>query len=146
MTQPSYTYAQVKADPSLVANVSLWGIDGEERLTDEDIDDRIDRIVDDMHPDLPSGEVEIIGFAKTRVDAGSLADDVLYRTLSCLDEEYGDPDGDETDRTPAMKEAAAVFVAAILAEYTTWTCESVIHVTVDLAKWAAQHAGLSDKV
>lgn len=57
---------------------------------------------------------------------------VLARILDDLDDEYGDPDGDHTESTPGMMEAAKAFVEAVCREYAPWACErtgEVVQVT-----------------
>ena len=51
------------------------------------------------------------------------AENYLERILEDLDEEYGDPEGDTTEPTDAMKRAALAFVDAVFREYEPWNCE-----------------------
>ena len=59
--------------------------------------------------------------------------------LDALDEEYGDPDGNETKPTASMMEAERVFIEAVLTEYTVWQCEGVYTEEVDATAWLAEH-------
>lgn len=52
-----------------------------------------------------------------------IAEDLLDRLLERLDEENSDPDGDNTEPTAPMKDAAKTFVEAVVSGYFVWACE-----------------------
>lgn len=56
-------------------------------------------------------------------DRVSFAENYLERILEDLDEEYGDPEGDATRPSDAMKRAALAFVDSVFKEYEPWNCE-----------------------
>ena len=70
--------------------------------------------------------------------ASTIAERVIDDTLCWLDEQYGNPDGPESNlATQAMKDAALAFGRAMVAEYVPWTCEptgEVIEYTREQAK------------
>ncbi len=80
----------------------FWGHPDQERLSATDEDDAIEAILDDMEPPFPE-KITVAGFAKTEVDISKL--DPLERVLEYMDEEYGDPDGDPSKPTEAMRRA-----------------------------------------
>jgi len=55
--------------------------------------------------------------------AEMIAQKAIEDALECLDEEYGNPDGDPSDPTDAIKEAAMGFGCAIVLDYRSWQCE-----------------------
>ena len=116
-----------------------WGLPDSERLVHSTPDEAIEEILDQASCPLADyGEVVVVGYANVEPvwKAASILEDFLDR----LDEEYGDPDGDITEPTEAMKQAADAFVRAVLAEYQTWVCEPTgEQVRVDALKWAQEH-------
>lgn len=68
-----------------------------------------------------------------------LAERALDQFLEDLDEEYGDPDGDNTEPTETMKAASLAFADAILKEYTPFFCEPTGEV-VEITKQEAEEA------
>ena len=69
--------------------------------------------------------------------AKKLGENALEIALEYLDEEYGDPEGDYSASTPAMKAAAQKLGQVIVAEYQSWMCEptgEVVKVTREEAK------------
>lgn len=80
----------------------------------------------------------LAGFARMEPDAERWPESVLEDFLNCLDENYGNPD-DYTDPTEGMKEAAKVFVEAVLKEYTAWACIEVCRKVIDVHAWVRYH-------
>lgn len=56
-------------------------------------------------------------------NSASLATLALNHMLEELDELYSDPEGDATEPTQAMKEAAKAFADAVVKDYVSWECE-----------------------
>lgn len=56
--------------------------------------------------------------------AAAIADNALERVLEALDLELGDPDGEATEPTEAMRLAAREFARTVCMEYVSWTCEA----------------------
>ena len=74
--------------------------------------------------------------------AKSIAESAIEDALERLDEEYADPDGDYTEATEKVKEAALAFGRAVVANYVAWTCEptgEVIEYTRDQAEREEEH-------
>lgn len=66
-----------------------------------------------------------------------IAIDAIAEALERLDEEYGDPEGDDTIATVEMEAAALAFGRAIVAGYEPWLCDptgEVIEYTRERAK------------
>ena len=117
-------------------NDTLYGLEDQERL-DLDPDDVIDRVIDDAASfagesfdaiaerlDWPLKVKVYKRMSLGGVDLTlTIATTALERTLDDLDENYGDPDGDYSDPTEAMKSAARAFARAVLADYVPWACE-----------------------
>jgi len=114
----------------------LWGSPDEERLEYADEDVAIEAILDGIDGPLPE-TITICGFARMEVDTLRL--NPLEDCLETLDEEYGDPDGEYSESTEAMKEAERVFLAAIKKEYTTWACEEVCRKEITVADWVKEN-------
>lgn len=115
-------------------DIVFWDSEDEERLTYSEQDDAIECLLDGTDP-LPE-KLEICGYARMELPkAESLVSHVLDHLMETLDKEYADPEGSYTDATDGMKEAAKVFVAAVLDEYTNWACELVKRETIDVMEW-----------
>lgn len=120
---------------------TLYGTEDQERL-----DESVEEVIQDLLDGLDEGETAKIGWpikviVYRRVDLSKqvvrLADIVLADLLERLDEDNSDPDGDGTEPTATMRQAARQFVSAVLAEYVPWACEptgEVIEVTREQAK------------
>ena len=84
------------------------------------------------------GELEVFGYRLIQVTApprpGCL-EDLLER----LDEEYGDPGGNGTEASPAMKAAEAAFVAAVIADFEPWACERFTSTKIDPVAWVREN-------
>jgi len=137
----------------------LYGLKDWEQLEDS-VEEVVEKVFEDHCEEVGEGEdvtagrlnwpLEILVFKRMDVggeaEAQRIASDALERTLERLDEEYGDPDGDTTDATDAMKEAALVFGRAVVAEYVPWQCEptgEVIKVTREEAMEKEGNASLA---
>jgi len=114
----------------------LWGSPDEERLVYTDEDVAIEAILDGIDGPLPE-TITICGFARMEIDTLRLIP--LEDCLETLDEEYGDPDGEYSESTEAMKEAERVFLAAIKKEYTPWACEEVCRKEITVADWVKEN-------
>ena len=114
----------------------FWGQADEERLSYTDEHECIEGILDDIDDPLPE-KITICGFA--RMEVATLCLNPLENCLETLDEEYGDPDGEYSESTEAMKEAERVFLAAIKKEYTTWMCEEVCRKEIIVADWVKEN-------
>lgn len=114
----------------------FWDTPDRENLRYSTESDAIEGILDDLEKPFPE-IIEIAGFARMVPSEGyfCILDDVLER----LDEEFGDPDGDHFEPTPAMKEAEKAFVEVIRREYKPWMCEEVCRKTINVAEWIKQN-------
>lgn len=132
------TYEELIADDATYEAVRWWGKEDDGSLTHEDFQDAIEEIIDDRHPDPPEGTIEVYGFVSMGINQPFQAEIALLHLLEMLDEEHADPDGGNTLATATMKEAAAVFVGAVCAEYKTWMCVPAVCVTVDVLAWCQE--------
>lgn len=125
-----------------------YGLDSQERL-DMEAEEVIKRLIDDAC--LKAGEpfdaiaarltwpIKVIVFRRMSVLGLSsiIADRALENALELLDEKHADPDGDATEPTSRMIEAAAAFGKAVTEDYVSWACEStgvVIEFTLEQAR------------
>ncbi len=132
-----------------MADPTFWSCrDDEEQLSHTDRDEAVEAYLDDLlNPGMTAAEVleelpgtvDVFGFARAEIDAGRWAKLCTEELLHCLDDEYGDPNGDFTKPNEAMLAAANAFVAAVLAEYEPWMCEQVHKETVKVEPWVREH-------
>ena len=117
--------------------IDFWGCEDDEVLTHTEMDVAIEEELDARNgiDGLPR-TLEICGFVRAdKPTAESLLDNGLEYLLEYLDDNYGNPE-EYTVPTDTMKEAAKVFVQAVLNEYTVWSCSIVKRKTIDVAQWA----------
>jgi len=100
-------------------------IDSDHRLSAESIKEAVKEHIGI----LPAGEalpdnVRVTGYSK-KVLKGDDIDSTLDNMLEQLDEKYGDPDGDFSEPTKAMREAFAVFKKVVIQEYDVLSYETV---------------------
>jgi len=130
MSNPMCVTELVEDPPDL-----LYGLEGQETL-DLDPEGVIDRMLDDAcyAPGEPfdkiaeriSWPVKVYEYRRMRInmaERANLAGGMLCELLYRLDENYRDPDGNETKPMPEMQVAAIAFVNAVLKLYHVWTCE-----------------------
>ena len=94
----------------------LYGVDGQEYLDSCPYDC--------VQNDLANGEATfpITVFEYDRQVATIDEEYLIYEVIRELDEEYGDPDGDDTEISDGMKKAVRDFTKAITDEYFVWLC------------------------
>jgi hypothetical protein len=114
------------------------------QLTDTDLNEAIENFLDHIHPELPE-TVEVYGWRRVPVKASdTLAAQLVERVLEDLDEQYGDPDGDNTEINDVMRDAGWACVDAIVAEYqrTSWPHEidKDFKMEVNTREWMKEHA------
>jgi len=125
--------------------IEYWSVGEQERLSHETIDEAVEWFLDGvgggmegLRPFMVS-TVDVIGYARMEPGVDFLESCLLEHALEALDEEHGDPDGGSDEATEAMKAAEKVFIQAILAEYTPWTCEQVCTTEVNVGEWVRKH-------
>lgn len=114
----------------------VWAEAGAERSRHLDIASAIEEIVDGLGA-LPDSDDECIvveGWTRRSAE-GFLDGSIIERALESLDDEFGDPDGGYSEPTPAMREAEAAFIRAVLAEYPVWSCYTAVLVRVPVLPW-----------
>ena len=117
---------------------TFYGHPDRERLYATTVDEAIEEYVDGS--DLPEKPREdwpdTVTIARFHPMKATLdASDVLERILEELDEDYGDWETEPDKPTEKMKEAAQVFVDAILAEYRVFNLESDTRAEYSLREW-----------
>ena len=122
-----------------MSDSNWWGTKDSERLIHRTPDEAIEEMLDQVPCPIDDfGEVVVAEYAPMKCSAD--AERVLERLLESLDDEYGDPDGDYTEPTDSMKQAAEAFVRAVVAEYTPWACEPTGNeVRVNALDWVREH-------
>jgi hypothetical protein len=109
----------------------IYGRDEDETLR-ESPEDVLDRWIDDVAcEDFEQAASRVTWPMKVRVyrranhwrERNGFAAVFLERILDDLNEEFGDPDGDGTKPTDAMKRAALSFVDVVFKEFEPWACE-----------------------
>ncbi len=110
--------------------VTYWDREDQENLTHEDFDEAVESILDGMCLPLPA-KLQMCGYA--RLEIGDL--NILEELLDNLDVEYSDREGDPTEPTKAMVEAAESLESIIERDYHVWACEIVERREVDVAEW-----------
>lgn len=119
----------------------LYGLEDDEHLS-MSIKEVLDRVIDAHRcPESETWEraakrvewpVSIHEFK--RMTPSHTAEDIAERcildVMDTLDAEYGDPDGDATEPTEAVKASALAFGKAVLADYVSWACEKTGKVIV----------------
>jgi hypothetical protein len=114
------------------------------QLTDTDPNEAIENFLDNIHPELPE-TVTVYGWRRAPVNASNtLAAQLVERVLEDLDEQYGDPDGDNTEINDVMRDAGWACVDAIVAEYqrTSWPHEidKDFKMEVNTREWMKENA------
>lgn len=107
----------------------------QERLSSVEPDVAVCEWLDQHEIEFWPDELPVYGFRRMRFEFD--AERILARALEDADEEHGDPDGDGTEPTEAMKDAALAFVEVLDREYVTWACEreKAPVLTVNVAEW-----------
>lgn len=118
----------------------LWRVKGDDGPCNDDLGETIDLHLEAIDRELWPEILEIECFRQSVVPETFLASVALDRVLECLDEEFGNPDGDYSDPTDAMKAAEAVFIKAVLFEYSVWSCEETGEVErVNVLEWVREN-------
>jgi hypothetical protein len=129
----------------------MYGHPGDEQLLVDDLDELIERVLDDAVEKVgESFDViadRIVWPVKVNVyrrmvvsdkDKSHLAEVLLEDLLDRLDEEHGDPNGDGHSKSePEMLAAARAFVDSVVSKYKVWACEptgAVIEISREQAK------------
>lgn len=82
-------------------------------------------------------------YAPMEPNVDDFADRVLTHLLEAVDEQYGDPDGnEENEPTDDMEAAAKVFVKAVLKECHIWACEEIGSDNIDPLEWISKNRPL----
>lgn len=116
--------------------IIFWDTDDVEYLTHTEQDDAIESLLDGVGDiDKLPETLEIYGYARQLPKVNTWAVNILDRFLENLDEEYGNPDGNYTESTDSMKEAAEKFVTTVLDDYVSWVCDIVAHKTINVKEW-----------
>lgn len=125
----------------------FWDCRDAEELTHDNIDDAVEDFVESWcEPDiklqqlldhLPE-EITVTGYEHDEVDMDAKAEWVLTELLENLDEDYSNPNA-STDVTPKMKEAARVFVKAIMEDYVVWPCHETCTAKVNTLEWLKEN-------
>lgn len=130
------------------APVYMWGEPGAERLTDDEPDDAIEAevekyLIEDGPPREDGSQkwsdpetVTVAVYERRRLPENfANPKDVTLHALEDLFD-YTDPnDPHDPDPSPAMIEAARVFLAVVREEFPVWACDEVEEFEIDVADW-----------
>ena len=114
-------------------HVDYWDQKDTEVLNYTDIDEAMEGILDDLDPGGCPETLTLVGYVRMKPTLDPIG--IVDNILEGLDETYGDMDGDYTDATEKMKEAAEVFCKVVLSEYSAWACEPVAKKTINVKEW-----------
>lgn len=105
--------------------------------------DAVERAVENAEDetDAEVTEVKVAAWRRPAVPPSFLRGSVLEHALERLDEEFGDPDGDDTEPTAEMRAVEKKFIDDLLALYKPEILEAVEIVRVDVAEWRALRGG-----
>ncbi len=100
-----------------------YGYEGQERLVDDPAD-VVDNLVtgEEDYQDYPI-KVHVFRPMEAIGSPTDYAIRILEELLETLDDEYGDPDGDNTKPTKKMREASLELAKVMKEEYVSWMCE-----------------------
>lgn len=82
----------------------------------------------------PLDVVQMHAFKKKEMSADWFAEDAIDNLIMRLDEEYGNY-GDPTEITQKMKDAASVFVKAVIADYDIYQHEPIGSIAVKVSDY-----------
>ncbi|MEC7119351.1 MAG: hypothetical protein VXW65_05565 [Pseudomonadota bacterium] len=82
----------------------------------------------------PLDVVQIHAFKKKEMSVDWFVEDAIENLMMRLDEEYGNYD-DPTEITQKMKDAASVFVKAVVADYDIWQHEPIGSVEIKVSDY-----------
>lgn len=124
----------------------FWTVEeaGEERFTYTTIDEVVSAYLDELST-FPEC-LTVREYAPMKVTKADMPY-ILDRVLESLDDEYGDPEGDNAEATPLMRKAEEQFIKVILREYQPWACEKTGRVRkINVKRWlAGGYAGQGKK-
>lgn len=118
-----------------MSEICFWDAEDSETLRHETLDGAVNAVLDGVQ-NFPATLV-VHGYRRMKPEISYPR--ALEDLLEQLDEEYGNPDGGDTQPTPAMLAAEKAFYEAVLAEYKPWACEQVASVTIDVPTWIREH-------
>ena len=120
-------------------DIVFWDADdGAEELSHDELEGAVEYALDNIHPGPYPEELEIFGFRRMKLgDNDITAEGVLQDILERLDEEYGDPNGDDPYAavSAAMSNAAERFVKVFRAKYVPWSCETACRIVIKTAPY-----------
>ena len=104
----------------------MYGI-GDQEILNTNLNDCVERYLDAIPPgDLPKHApvVKVEHYRPRALESGALFMDTHLDALyESLDEEYGNPEGDATEPTQAVRQAWQTFLDVVRAEYVSWFCD-----------------------
>lgn len=112
--------------------------DEAERLHCDSLDDAMQEYTETVDPGEWTREVEIYRFESSPFSEGtkkSYAERAIGNLIESLDEDHSDPDGDGTEITDEMMDAAREFVDKVLTKYESFWLQKVETIKIDLVEW-----------
>ena len=117
---------------------AYYGLADQEELHATSPEEAILEGLENLQPEEYPKELVITRFKRTDLNPNHLHP--LEAFLERLDEDLGNPHGDPTDQTQAMRTAEKTFVATVLQNFHTWRCDPVDSQTIDVRRWLAENA------
>jgi hypothetical protein len=116
-----------------------WGPPDEERYSHTELEEAIEAALDACDS-LPA-TLELVAMRSRALSISDLEPElILEQALEYLDEEYGDPEGERTEPTEAMRQAAKALCEVVIRDYEVWTCYLAAKVIVsDPAEWVMKN-------
>ena len=131
------TTSDINKEPSVKDGPEFWGLEGDDFILWNSIEERIEEYLDDFDESIfgPLPEtLELIGYDPDPPRAENYEGSTLERLLEWLDENHK-MDGEFTEETEGMKQAAHEFVEKVLSEYSSTSLKELCKKTVLLADY-----------
>ena len=115
-------------------NPEYWGIEGQETLSAESIDELLEDYFDDIALEIPE-KIEVIGYDRVTIPDPNegyckLVELILEYVIELLDENFSEARDGYTEATEEMETATKEYLEKIFNEYTPYDCNEVCRKTV----------------
>lgn len=121
-------------------SIVFWDCDADtEVLRHETVDEAVTAFIEELGSKDVFGILDeplsVYGYERMEPDELKYGASVLDFLLESIDETYGNPEGNPYDVTKEMKDASEVFVKTVIEEYSSWACEPVTEIKVNVREW-----------
>jgi hypothetical protein len=128
-----------------MSSIAFYDCDeGTDELTHESVYDAVECRLSNLDCDCWPDTLTVHAFERDEIqerERAGLALNLAERLLENLDDEHGNPDGGDNKLPQHAVFAARVFVDAVIAKYTVWSCSVVkgAEEQVNVAAWVKEH-------